>query len=307
MKMYVGVTDRGWFEHLSSRQVCDEINFWQPSPRNLPSLQIGDRFLFKLKSPVNAIVGGGRYLKSLRMPISYAWRAYGEKNGVSSLEELRQRLLKLRQGAGIERSDFEIGCILLGDAFYLRQGEWIPQPETWAANIVRGRSYDLSSAEGQYLSKLVDSRFVDRTLDEFLVRERPREDSDRFALTRLRPGQSYFRAAVASAYGWRCALTGERVVPVLEAAHIRPFSDGGPNLTENGLFLRADLHKLLDEGYATVTTDYRFKVSTKVREDYSNGREYYDLQGSEIRKPASKLDWPNRGFIEWHNKSRFRG
>ncbi|CAA9323935.1 MAG: hypothetical protein AVDCRST_MAG93-5881 [uncultured Chloroflexia bacterium] len=33
MKMYVGVTDRQWFEFLAQRGP-DEVNFWRPSRTN---------------------------------------------------------------------------------------------------------------------------------------------------------------------------------------------------------------------------------------------------------------------------------
>jgi hypothetical protein len=43
-----------------------------------------------------------------------------------------------------------------------------------------------------------------------------------------------------------CAITGETWSAVLEAAHIRPASDGGPAHWDNCLLLRMDLHWLFD-------------------------------------------------------------
>ncbi len=40
-------------------------------------------------------------------------------------------------------------------------------------------------------------------------------------------GQGAFRVLVTDAYASRCAMTGERTLPALEAAHICPFADGG--------------------------------------------------------------------------------
>ena len=55
------------------------------------------------------------------------------------------------------------------------------------------------------------------------------------------------------------ALRGDRrrVLPVFEAAHIRPFADGREHLVENGLLLRSDAHILFDRGYMTVTPEHR--------------------------------------------------
>src|SRR5438270_6414664 len=59
MKIWVGVTDKSWYEHLI-RFAPDEANFWQPSgSRTFRALQPGEPFLFKLHSPDNFIVGGG--------------------------------------------------------------------------------------------------------------------------------------------------------------------------------------------------------------------------------------------------------
>jgi putative restriction endonuclease len=302
MRLYVGVTDGDWFEFLSTRRDIDEVNFWQPSPLNLPKMAPGDLFLFKLKSPNNAIAGGGYFLRSLQMPVSYAWEAYAEKNGTASLDALRARLVRLRHQAQIERGDFQIGCILLTQPFFLGRHQWIPQPDTWAPNIVRGQYYELASKEGQYLFDAVNRSISDRTLDDIIAaREGIAEPDPKRAWTLLRPGQGYFRSAVASAYDWRCAITRERVLPALEAAHIQPYSEKGPNEVRNGLLLRADIHNLLDRYYVTLSPDLKFEVGRRVKEDFENGRDYYLLHGQRLHLPGAEWERPDREFIAWHN------
>jgi hypothetical protein len=46
-------------------------------------------------------------------------------------------------------------------------------------------------------------------------------------LIRPRLGQGAFRVSVTSVYQHRCAVTGERTLPILDAAHIRPYEEGG--------------------------------------------------------------------------------
>ena len=58
--MYVGITDRDWFELLKSKNYR-EVNFWKPGTANFKALSEGDLFLFKLHAPYNYIVGGGFY------------------------------------------------------------------------------------------------------------------------------------------------------------------------------------------------------------------------------------------------------
>ena len=111
---------------------------------------------------------------------------------------------------------------------------------------------------------------------------------------------------VTDNFARRCAVTGEKTLPVLEAAHILPVKHGGRHRSDNGLLLRSDLHKLFDLGYVTVTPDFRFEVSPALKERWSNGRVYYELQGSTIRLPDVPSDRPSREFLEWHRDRVFR-
>jgi len=100
-------------------------------------------------------------------------------------------------------------------------------------------------------------------------------------------------------------MTGERVLPALEAAHIKPFAKDGPNMVSNGLLLRSDIHRLFDRGYMTITKEYRVDISKKIREEFHNGREYYAFKGRELVLPKSIEDKPSSEFIEWHNRNVF--
>ena len=63
-------------------------------------------------------------------------------------------------------------------------------------------------------------------------------------LVRPRLGQGAFRVLVTDNYHRMCAVTRERTLPALEAAHIRPFAEGGEHEASNGVLLRRDLHSL---------------------------------------------------------------
>ena len=146
MKLWVGVTDKNWFEHLA-RFRPDEVNFWQPSgSRNFRVLQPGEPFLFKLHSPDNFIVGGGYFVRYSALPASLAWQAFERKNGVESFEELVLRVRRYRPND--EALDPVIGCNVLVEPFFFERGRWIPIPESFARNIVSGKSYDTATEEG---------------------------------------------------------------------------------------------------------------------------------------------------------------
>src|SRR5690606_10549297 len=126
-------------------------------------------------------------------------------------------------------------------------------------------------------------------------------------LTSSRLGQGAFHLSVLDAYKNRCAVTGERVRPVLEAAHIKPFSLEGPNVIPNGLGLRAAIHKLFDRGYVSADRGLRFRVSSRLTTEFDNGFDYYKHQNAElVVVPDRELERPAREFLEWHNDVVFR-
>jgi hypothetical protein len=63
---------------------------------------------------------------------------------------------------------------------------------------------------------------------------------------RERRGQQQFRNALRKRYGDVCAVTGCKILAILEAAHIFPYRGKKDNHVENGLLLRADIHTLFD-------------------------------------------------------------
>ncbi len=116
-----------------------------------------------------------------------------------------------------------------------------------------------------------------------------------------------FRIAVTDSYERGCAVTGEHSLPALEAAHIKPYHKEGPHEVANGLLLRADLHRLLDKGYVTISTDLKLIVSRRLQTDFSNGRTYYPLDGRPVRPPRTARDQVNREYLKWHNNYVYLG
>jgi putative restriction endonuclease len=308
MKLWVGVTDEDWFTQLS-RLRPDEVNFWQPSgSRAFRALELGELFLFKLHSPKNFIVGGGHFVRYSSLPASLAWDAFGEKNGVTSLDMLRARIRRYRRND--EPVDPEIGCNVLAEPFFLKPAAWIPVPANWAPNIVQGKTYDTTSAEGHALWKAARAAVSHNRQFEVQSPSDIPDDTERYGieyLTRGRLGQGAFRVLVTDAYSRRCAVTGERTLPVLEAAHIRPYALSGPHRVSNGILLRSDLHKLFDLGYVTVTPELRLLVSPKLKAEWENGREYYAHHGKPLQvHPTDPGNQPGAEFLRWHNENRFQ-
>lgn len=311
MNLYVYPTDLRWFEFLGSRADIDEVNFWQPGGGHIFSrLEPGEVFLFRLKSPINMIGGGGTFVHGSIYPLNAAWDAFGEKNGTADPTQFVRMIASYRHVTPWEALplDTPIGCIILADPFFWPREQWLPIPSDYHPNLVQGKRYDATSGTGRVLLDAVAARM--HTPPAAGERnERISEPALRWA-TRLgtqRLGQGAFRVLIADLYDRRCAVTGERTLPVLQAAHIRPVTRGGDHNPSNGLLLRSDVHTLFDLGYVTVQPGGRFRVSSRLREAWSNGRVYYALDNSHIRAPHDPAYAPPRDLLEWHNDTVFRG
>lgn len=308
MKIWVGVTDSEWFR-FCSEQRPDEVNFWQPSGEiGFRALDPGGLFLFKLHSPDNFIVGGGFFVRFSLLPARLAWEAFGEKNGVGSIDELIVRVRRYRRG-DVGPNPI-IGCSILAEPFYFQKDHWIPVPLSWGKSIVRGKTYDTSETDGLALYSEIKQRML-------MIRgfhgTTPALEPDNAArygneyLMKARLGQGAFRVLVTDAYRRRCAITGERTLPTLEAAHIRPYASDGPHQVSNGILLRSDWHRLYDEGYITITADLRVEVSRRIREEFENGRDYYAHHGAELKVlPKENWERPSRDFLDWHNNNVYK-
>ncbi|MXY32198.1 MAG: HNH endonuclease [Gammaproteobacteria bacterium] len=310
MKALVAVTDKDWFEHLrtlSRTERLKEVNFWTPKPwgGRFRALTRGQPLLFKLKSPDNVIAGGGYFEHYTDLPISRAWQAFGEKNGAASLDEVRQRTAHLRRDSPRPWEDYTIGCILLAEPFFWDKDDWFAQPPDWGRSIQRVKGYDLHTEIGRDIWQQVSGRVVAEPKPEGQF-DLPGGYTDP-VLVRRRVGQGIFRSVVTDVYERQCAVTREKALPALDAAHIQPFSQVPANYVQNGMLLRSDVHRLFDAGYVTVTPDHHFEVSKHIHTDFDDGENYYKLHGKGLWVPARAEYRPRRDYLEWHNENRFRG
>jgi putative restriction endonuclease len=248
--------------------------------------------------------------------VSLAWESFQTKNGAKSLPEMRKRIEKYRtkrEKSAVSRfEDYTIGCILLEQPFFLPRALWIPVPSDWRPAIQTGKRYDLTSAVGGPLWQQLEQalRTYRPAALPAVAGAAPQEPGRRYgepALVLPRLGQGSFRVLVTDAYSRRCAVTGERVLPVLEAAHIKPYAQGGEHRVDNGLLMRSDLHTLFDRGYVTVTPELDFEVSKRIREEWENGRDYYKLHGQKVRPPERGFLRPAPELLAWHNDGVFLG
>jgi HNH endonuclease len=312
-ELYVANTDNEWFDFLKARSPLEDVNFWKPTPQTFRAIGEGQLFVFRLKSPRDKIGGYGVLASSINVPIQLAWDALGERNGSPSMAHMIGAIRRYRNGQQITTQS-QIGCRVLSSPVFFEPHEWFPVPSDWSSNIVTGKVYSSETAHGARLLAELEARTKSDILFErgrrisqggFPETEQARYGTPVLVAPRL--GQGGFRLKIAEAYHFECALSETRVLPALEAAHIRPYADGGAHTLHNGIFLRKDIHSVLDAGFATLTDDLRFHVSSKITQVFNNGNEYKRLHGQRIKIPALEQNRPSVECVRWHQTERFVG
>ena len=135
--------------------------------------------------------------------------------------------------------------------------------------------------------------------------EELRADCDREEnLTLSRPGALEFRRSILESYGFKCAISGNSSVPTLEAAHIVPYFGSESDVSPNGICLRADIHRLFDQGYLGISYDpHHDRYLVYVHDDISV--DYGSFHGKEIDVPEDKWAKPSVQALEI-NQARHR-
>jgi putative restriction endonuclease len=308
VRLNVGVTDYDWYAFLSARPEIDECNVWSPGARPFKALEPGELFLFKLKAEHgHMIVGGGYFAHDTLLPLSLAWDAFGVKNGVADLAAMTARIRKYQSAESRQLRDPMIGCRLLQQPFFFEKSAWFRAPDAFPVNAVSGKAYDVADADGALIHRAVMERLEWSAAVDIGANQPGFGDEyrSRRVLATQRLGQGSFRVAITDGFGRRCAVSGEKTLPILDAAHIKPWAAGGENRRGNGVLLRTDIHRLFDLGYVTISDDHHFEVSPRLKEDYENGRHYYDLHGEPIRTPVDPSFLPSADALEWHHNNRW--
>jgi putative restriction endonuclease len=107
-------------------------------------------------------------------------------------------------------------------------------------------------------------------------------------LIEQRQNQGPFREGLIKRDNGRCAITGSRVLQVLEAAHLIPFASGKSNrdALENGILLRADIHTLFDRGLMAIDPDtHELWISDELA---SSGYKSLRVAGRRIKTGAGR-------------------
>jgi putative restriction endonuclease len=239
------------------------------------------------------------------LPLSLTWDAFETKNGAPDIENFSNSIYRHRQTNRKSEPDPTIGALILAEPFFLDESNWIPIPQNWSPGIQQGKTYSTGTEEGQRLYKSI--------LDHLSANDSVyvKENGARYGNPQLyapRLGQGGFRIMVTEAYHRRCAITGEKTLPVLQASHIRPYAYEGPHKISNGMLLREDIHTLFDRGFITINENKTIEVSKRIKEEYGNGKDYYAYHGKRlVNVPDISGEQPSGDYLLWHNEHIYNG
>ncbi len=135
--------------------------------------------------------------------------------------------------------------------------------------------------------------------------ERPR-----IAMLTLRPVRDrIFRRLILKAYEERCCVTGLKLIngggrAEVQAAHIRPVEENGPDRVQNGLALSGTVHWMFDRGLITFSDSHDIILSRQIN-DRDSIENLLNRTGK-LLPPSDERNWPHPVFLAWHREHRFK-
>ncbi|MBO0343797.1 HNH endonuclease [Roseibium sp. CAU 1637] len=126
-------------------------------------------------------------------------------------------------------------------------------------------------------------------------------------LTNRRFRDIRFRKHIRELYDRRCALIGLRLIngkgrPEVEAAHIRPISDGGSDSVQNGIALSGTVHWMFDRGLLSLSNSFDILKSRYLNYDVTHILNK-DMKAIVPSEPSLQ---PHSEYLAWHRERIFK-
>lgn len=154
-------------------------------------------------------------------------------------------------------------------------------------------------AQHQFIVAMeIGQHLIDRN-EPASIQEIARRYNER--ITRVRYHQPIFRAKVLHAYEERCSVCRLPFVELLEAAHIKPDSEGGPARISNGLALCMIHHGAYDANILGISPDYRVEIKDSVLQTFDGPTLQHSLKemhGESLRQiPTERVSRPDKELL----------
>lgn len=119
------ITYPHWLDVLQRYGCEGEVNFWRPGHVPFPESYIGTPFVFVRKgSEPRKVMGYGVFRRTEFLTIEEAWKKWGRRNGVVSLNDFMERLGLLSESTATNRGSLDsdppspnrvVQCVVLSD------------------------------------------------------------------------------------------------------------------------------------------------------------------------------------------------
>jgi putative restriction endonuclease len=168
-----------------------------------------------------------------------------------------------------------------------------------------GYAHTLDVLLGEIAPSHADHLLVPGFVEEPQVLDRP--IVERLIARKFR--DAAFADAVKAAYENTCAMTGLRIIngggrAEVQAAHIRPVADRGPDSVRNGLALSSTIHWMFDRGLVSIDDDLSLLIARNRVPDTIERLLNPDRQ---LRRPLRADLVPHSQFLRYHRMQVFKG
>lgn len=164
--------------------------------------------------------------------------------------------------------------------------------------------------KGYYSSKKSENAYL-KSIDKYVLNQSSKVQRLKVAEEEwVYVRSSSFKKWVPRVYQNTCSISRMKLVStfgysLIDACHIRPFSDNQDDRVTNGIALCPNLHRAFDRGLISIDQEYKVLVTDQIQEEKSNPYGLENLRGRKILLPEEKHHWPDHENLEWHRKMCF--
>ncbi len=119
-----------------------------------------------------------------------------------------------------------------------------------------------------------------------------------------------FRRTITSIYDNRCAVCEMKAIdhlgrPIVDGAHIKPFSKFYDDRIDNGICLCKNHHWAFDRGWFAIDDNFCLLVSKNLVEEVPGGKPLTKYAGHPILAPENDIYYPRQDAVRWHRENVF--
>lgn len=134
------------------------------------------------------------------------------------------------------------------------------------------------------------------------------KENERTAIIKQRINQNFLRKMILASYNNKCCITGSNTIEFLTACHIKPWNIDTKNRInpQNGLCMNILYHSAFDQGFFTITEDYKILISQELyrKKDPIIKKLFIEYINKDIILPQKFM--PDKEFLKYHNDLIFR-